>query len=374
MRKVRLAAMVALIGSLLLSGATPAFAADEPRLTSLHVTPASGSGQHGTFPVTVLDLPDDVVELRASAGRVLLARLTSAPWTFKVTVPSPEVTITVTDRAGNVTQGTVRYVDDRSGPWTYADFKPSFGYYVPEGAGTMWVTYDDQSAVRRVEFHDGNVVINIPKNDFRFRYDFGRTSKPLTAEFWAWDEWGNKSVTRFFGWVDASAPVVTKMTPVGNTLVHGARVASAITAADAVGVKNALLVGAPVDTAAPYAASIPAGKDGRLMLCWYITDQLGHTAQFTRFVTVDNTKPGLRIVSAPANGAKVKGAVRVVAAASDRNGINRVELIINGKIVSAGTGTFSINTAKYGKTLKVQFRAWDRAGNWQVTSVRTWRR
>jgi hypothetical protein len=73
----------------------------------------------------------------------------------------------------------------------------------------------------------------------------------------------------------------------------------------------------------------------------------------------------------------VKGTVRLAATSSDRNGVTRLELLINGKIV-ARTGkasySFAINTKKYGKTIKAQIRAYDRAGNATTTTTRTWHR
>ena len=59
------------------------------------------------------------------------------------------------------------------------------------------------------------------------------------------------------------------------------------------------------------------------------------------------------------------------------NGINRVELLINGKVVTKDTKagySFSINTKKYAKTMKVQLRAYDKAGNSFTTTTRTWHR
>jgi hypothetical protein len=76
-------------------------------------------------------------------------------------------------------------------------------------------------------------------------------------------------------------------------------------------------------------------------------------------------------------GAKVSGTAKVMVSVSDRNGIGRIELLINGKVVAkdleAGYA-FSVNTKKYGKKIKIQLRAYDRAGNATTTATRTWRR
>ncbi|WP_043511924.1 MULTISPECIES: Ig-like domain-containing protein [unclassified Actinoplanes] len=103
----------------------------------------------------------------------------------------------------------------------------------------------------------------------------------------------------------------------------------------------------------------------------------GQTSTATRTVVVDNTKPAIAISKAPANGAKLTGSAAVTAAASDRNGIARVELLVNGKPVATDTRAgyaFTLNPARYGKTFTVQLRAYDRAGNIQYSSRRTYHR
>ena len=124
-------------------------------------------------------------------------------------------------------------------------------------------------------------------------------------------------------------------------------------------------------------ASAPAGSDGRHTVTWEVCDGVGNVRRLTRTVTVDNTKPTLRITSGPGDGAKVSSTVTVTASASDRNGVDRVELLVNGKVVARDTTAgyrFSIDPRKYGKTIKVQLRAYDRAGNSAITSTRTWHR
>jgi hypothetical protein len=94
-------------------------------------------------------------------------------------------------------------------------------------------------------------------------------------------------------------------------------------------------------------------------------------------VIVDNTAPAASLRSAPKDKAKLTKTFSVTANASDKNGIGRVDLLINGKKVStdyrAGWG-FSINPKKYGKSFTVQLRVYDRAGNSKLTAKRTYRR
>jgi hypothetical protein len=69
-------------------------------------------------------------------------------------------------------------------------------------------------------------------------------------------------------------------------------------------------------------------------------------------VIVDNTRPALKVTKAPKSGAKVSGPVKITASATDRNGVNRVELVINGKVVARDVKagySFAIKAKKYGK-------------------------
>jgi hypothetical protein len=85
----------------------------------------------------------------------------------------------------------------------------------------------------------------------------------------------------------------------------------------------------------------------------------------------------LTVTTAPRNGAKVNGTVKVKASASDKNGVARVELLINGKVVAKDAKAayqFTINTKKYGKKFTIQVRAYDKAGNVRYATKRTWHR
>jgi hypothetical protein len=48
-------------------------------------------------------------------------------------------------------------------------------------------------------------------------------------------------------------------------------------------------------------------------------------------------------------------------------------VLINGKDVAAPY-SFSVNTTKYGRSIKVQLRAYDKAGNVTTSATRTWHR
>ncbi|BCJ52282.1 hypothetical protein Asp14428_37570 [Actinoplanes sp. NBRC 14428] len=181
---------------------------------------------------------------------------------------------------------------------------------------------------------------------------------------------------------DTTGPATSFLSPSGSALVRGTVTVSA-RATDDVGIAkvellaNNVVVG--VDRVAPYAFSWrPSIRGGNVTLGLRAYDRGGNLATAARQVRVDNAGPAVRITSGPANGTrKLARTVRLAAQSSDANGIRSMELLVNGKVVQRYAGvrrTFTIATAKYGKTLRVQVRAYDRAGNVAYAPTRTWRR
>jgi subtilisin family serine protease len=132
------------------------------------------------------------------------------------------------------------------------------------------------------------------------------------------------------------------------------------------------------DRTAPYAVRFPTGRrNGPVRLQWRAYDRAGHTGTYDRWIIADNTAPAVAVTRGPRNGARVQGTVRLTVRATDRYGIARVELLVNGRRVATdrrAPHTFSVNTGRYGRTIKVQFRAHDVAGNAKHTATRTWKR
>ena len=174
---------------------------------------------------------------------------------------------------------------------------------------------------------------------------------------------------------DRTGPAVTRITPGHGTLVRGT-VTTTVQATDTSGIASARVTGGK-DTGRPFTWKLTPTRQGPFTIEWTVTDRLGNRTVARRTVINDTVKPALRITKAPKNGAKVKGTVKVAAAASDRNGIRRVELLVNGKVVATDTTagyTFTVNPKRYGKRFTVRLRTYDKAGNVTVSTARTWHR
>jgi archaellum component FlaF (FlaF/FlaG flagellin family) len=107
-------------------------------------------------------------------------------------------------------------------------------------------------------------------------------------------------------------------------------------------------------------------------------DKAGNLTVIGRWVIADNTAPAVRITKAPANKSKIKGTVKIYYTGSDKYGISRYQLLVNGKAVQTHQTTanpFTFVASKYPKTnIKVQVRAYDLAGNVRTTSTLVYHR
>ncbi|WP_436524534.1 Ig-like domain-containing protein [Actinoplanes sp. HUAS TT8] len=346
------------------------------------IAPADYTLLHGMATITASDLPDDVAAVVLRQGHEI-SRATAAPWeltwdTTTATRPatgSTSVMIDVIDRAGNTTTYQRYYRIDDEGPEVFPELSPPNVV----SAGNFWFqpVLADESGVDHVEFWIDGALRST--STAGFRYDFGQVSRRTTIEVRARDVNGYASTTDVPVTVDADGPTVTSITPGSNALVRGKYVTSVLSATDISGIQFAFPVNGETISGyrAPYTGRFPLGKDGKFTLEWSATDLWMHTTFVRRTVIVDNTRPTLKITSGPRSGAKVRGTVRIGASAADRNGVARVQLLINGKLVATDSRAgyaFSFNSAKYGKTIKIQLRAYDRAGNYVYTSARTIRR
>ncbi len=336
-------------------------------------SPAGGL-VHDVTTITASDLPDDVAAVTLTQSNKVIAKATAAPWEITWDTSgfpvSTSVMLHVIDKAGNDTSAFHFYEVDNRGP----SVNPQ--WVVPGGPGYLGAV-TDPSGVDRAEWYVDGVLVGTGAEVFS--YDWGRTSRTVTVTVKAWDRNGHGSTTSFPVIIDADAPVIASQSPANGTLVRGTSVTSTLRLSDAYGVQYATPVSGytVTDFTSPYVGKFKLGKDGKQSLKWWVVDNFNQGRYVYPTVLVDNTRPTLAITSGPKSGAKVKGTVKVGAKSSDKNGVARVELWINGKRIATdyrSAYAFSINSSKYGKTIKVQLRAYDRAGNSVATSVRTWHR
>ncbi|RSM46147.1 hypothetical protein DMB66_50155 [Actinoplanes sp. ATCC 53533] len=210
------------------------------------------------------------------------------------------------------------------------------------------------------------------------------TSTAVLRVYTSFFRYGEIRADRAVVTVDSTAPRITGATPANNTRFRGAVTLGATGVSDAGGsglhrgvlYANGKYVGQ--DYSAPFAVKYNSGRsNGTVKLQWRVYDRAGNSAVYNRSLIADNTGPKVKVTSAPKNGAKVKGTVTVKASASDPSGVNRVELLINGKVVAKDTKAgyaFKIKVSKYGKKIKMQVRSYDKVGNVAYAPARTWKR
>ncbi|MFF0379570.1 Ig-like domain-containing protein [Actinoplanes missouriensis] len=336
-----------------------------------------GDRAKGIMTITATGVSKDAVTITSSEGH----RVTSAPWVFTWdTTPYANdiasIGFRVIDRAGNSTVYHQQHYIDDTGPKIEVRSLPS----VTGTQATYLYAYavDDRTATTRFEWWIDGVLRSTTQSSFQ--HNFGTKDRVSTVTIKAWDKWGNASSTTRKVTVDATGPAVSWISPKSGALLRGSTVTTAIRAVDAhAGTTKALLHNnaSGYHTCKPICSTKALLSEGKQDLVWSVYDQFGNVTVVRRPVIVDNTKPSLKVTKAPKNKAKVKGTVKITAAASDRNGVARVELLVNGKVVAKDSKVayrFSVNTRKYGKKIKVQLRAYDRAGNVRTTSTRTWYR
>ncbi|MEU4217892.1 S8 family serine peptidase [Actinoplanes sp. NPDC026623] len=163
---------------------------------------------------------------------------------------------------------------------------------------------------------------------------------------------------------------IVNVTPTGVADTSGSGVRTVVLYADDVYVTQ--------DGTAPY--SLPyntIGRNGPVKLQVRVYDKAGNRADFDRTFIADNTGPTVKITSAPKDGAKVSGTVKIAVTATDTYGMRRVELLINGKVIQTDTTSpynFSFNAASQATKMKVQIRAIDIANNTKYEATRNYTR
>jgi Bacterial Ig domain len=355
-----------------------------PRFT---VSPAPRSSlRSGPVTVTLDGVPADVKSVKVLDSKTdkLIDTIATAPWTYHwdATNDATPPAFLAVDGAGNQWHVSTDYVvDDESPVITEVN---NTGQYQSNrvDTGTGWAgsmnyleyAVTDESPITRTEWWVNGVLASTTP---RFVWDAHTIAAPAAqVELRLQDAAGNAASKSFTVNID-KAVTGTTVFPAQNTLIRGTSFTTSVTVGDPRGKAYSTILSPVRIAGSRSSAKVTSGKDGAKTIVWEVTDKLGNVAQFKRTVIVDNTAPAVSLRSAPKNNAKVTRNFGVTLNASDKNGVSRVELLINGKRVAtdsrAGWG-FTINPKKYGKKFTVQFRVYDRAGNAKLSTKRTYRR
>ncbi len=301
-------------------------------------------------------------------------------------VPTPAQLVTV-KRSG---AGTVTVYDkdrtaaDRTGPTTRVRFPFSDGYL--RAGAEIRVEASDPSGVTDAELLINGKLTDTTKagpgsTGAALRWDPAAPNGPATMTVRVYDTLGNVTETTRRVVIDNDRPGIT-VTP--GTYVRGTTITAGVTAVrDAAGLANLRVQiddgPAATATAAPWTVRLTSRNwsNGRHTITFQARDKAGNTTVLQRPLYIDNQKPTVRIKSAPKNEAKLRATVTISATAADNLGVNRVQLLVNGKVAAtdhkAGY-SFKLKPKKYGKKFTVQLRAYDHAGNVVHSSKRTYRR
>ena len=376
--KVRGFTSAAALAGLLIGGVpTPATASARALDVKLY-SPRAESIVHGPTTIRFTAPGDEVAEVVLTSGDgTVLGRDTEAPWAidFDFTGYRGDVWYQARDSDGNRSP---RYRAD----YTVDDDGPTIALknlFVAPGVHRISAEFADRSAMAKVEWWIAGALRG---TGVGVDYDFGPVARVVPVEIRAWDNHGNQTVRTFDVQVDNTVPVVKKVTPDYKQLVRGTSVTSTVTVTDPAGFSRVNLSGAVVagkvdGPTATFTGKFPVGKDGYYTLRWNVVDSVLNRTTFPRTFVVDNTRPKITKVTAPASGAKVGPVVTTSMTATDLNGIREVQVWVNGKLTNSDARApyvMNVDTSKRGKSFTVAFYAVDKAGNAVSTSVRTWKR
>lgn len=330
------------------------------------------------------------IELLADGSVVDTAN--AAPWhvTWDTSLfPEGEVRLTARtyDDLGNATDYHLWPHVDRTGPALSVEFPGTKGHVSVHQA--VAVSAQDRAGVDRVELYLNGTLAGADRTGggtnfrpVRLTLPAGTPGGVATMTVKAYDEVGNVTDQTRTVVVDNDKPVATG-TPAATHL-RGVFTAGLTGFRDASG--PAYLAAYLDDRRGtgsthqdPWNVRVDsrAVADGRHILTWDVMDRAGNFTHLRRTVHVDNTVPSVAYTKAPKNRAKLSGPVTIKVGASDRYGVGRVQLLVNGKVVATDSKAgyaFTLSPKKYGRTLSVQVRAYDRAGNVKYTAKRTYRR
>ncbi|MEV4277736.1 Ig-like domain-containing protein [Actinoplanes xinjiangensis] len=350
-----------------------------PTVTSTGLTEGQLVGTEARItPVTTDDVGVTKVEVLVDG---VVSKVVPGPDGLFFTLPGrvhdAEVVVTVRahDADGNIGEAHTRVRMDVRFP--QVTLSPAEGTAL-RGVVTLQVTSTDTDVVE-VDFRDilGRHLGVVRQAPWTVSWDTRGLPERSWVQVNVTDRAGNVSGRMSQYNVNPAGPVISSITPAHGALVRGS-VRTTVKAGDPSGIRFAYTTGGiATGTSSPYTFVIKPKAQGPFTFQWIVVDGLGNRTVASRTVVNDTVRPTLRVTKAPKKGAKLTKSVTVTAAAADRYGVARVQLLVNGKVVATDTKAgyaFRLNPKRYGKKFTVQIRAYDRAGNVTTTSRVTYRR
>ncbi|MFY0522722.1 Ig-like domain-containing protein [Archangium gephyra] len=322
-----------------------------PVVTLTSPTAGSRLTRHVEFAADATD-PEGVIRVEFYSGERLLGSDSTAPFSCTcdtgITATSRSVlTARAHDASGNV--GVSAPVEVIVAPEITP---PSVSLTAPGGGARLFGTVmlsanaSDSSGVSKVEFLLDGVQVLGSTTFTPYRYTWNSktaASGGHTLSARATDLHGNTATTPAVSvTIDNTGPAVALTSPVSGATV-GSVVTVQATATDDAGVTrvdflvNGVLLAS--DTTAPYAVEWNSGSwaDGTQTLTARAYDVLNNVATSAP-VTVTTKQPTTTVaLTSPSNGAQVKGSVSLTAAATDDDGVVKVEFYVDGTLLGTDT-------------------------------------
>jgi hypothetical protein len=350
------------------------------------ISPAVGTAMRsGPAEITVGAAADTAkIEVTEGLPGAVLATITAAPWTYTWAAGDGKTPpcVRLTDKAGNTSGTCSKYIVDDDAPVIERVVNAAAYSTNVLDTGTGWVggfnhvqsTITDESTIAKTEWRVNGALSS---TDPMFYWNTTAVKTPTaTVEIRVWDAVGHTASKSFLVNIDKAPPAMT-VSPAERKLIRGSSFVTTAKATDPHGIAYTMLQGRDASLGTGTSVRVDSGRDGLRTVTWLSNDKLDNYGYTKRTVIIDNTAPALTIKKAPKNNTRLKAKFSVTAATSDRNGIAKVQVLVNGKVVGTDTKsayTFTLNPKKYGKKFTVQLRAYDKAGNVKTSTKRTYRR
>ncbi len=282
------------------------------------------------------------------------------------------VTVRAFDAAGNSSESSTRVRADVLAP--AATITPAFGTRVGGAVPFRATGVDaDTTRIELVDW-DGRVVASSTAAPWTMTWNTRGLTGDQFMTVRVFDKADNASIDVGTYPVDNAGPSITGITPGDRALVRGT-VRTTAKISDPAGIRSTTVTGGK--SAGGGAWTLTPKAQGAFTIEWKSTDRLGNTTTARRVVVNDTVAPSLKLTKAPKNNTKLKKSTTLTASAGDKNGVARVQLLVNGKVAATDTKagySFTLNPKKYGKKFTVTVRAYDKAGNVKTLAKRTYRR